>query len=533
MDRLPDDLIAALERAHPEHCETHISRVFLGPSEVYKLKKPVRFPFLDFSSLALRKAACEAEVRLNRRLSPDVYLGVLPLTEGVDGTPRFGGEGPALDYVVHMRRLSDDLRADVMLARSALSVEHLEALATVLAEFHARAEIDRDPSGPGARATLEAHVSENLEALAACFGRALTKEAEAELCDAQLGGVSRLLPVIEARLRAGHVRDGHGDLRLDHVYFLPDGSIRVLDCVEFDRAFRVADVCADVAFMAMNLCEAGRFDLAERFVAHYARESADHGLYALLDFFMTYWALVRAKVCEARAAQGGGEAEASRAHAERLVRLGHRLSCGTRAPAVLLAVGGVIGSGKSRLGQRLAHELSAPVLQSDRLRKQLQGVAPAQRLDAQRGYSADATEALYAELFARASTILSSGRSVIVDASFRSRAHRRALYELAAALSVPCLFLECTAPREVLEQRLRAREHKASVSDARIELLDSFLAHYEPLTEDELSHRAMRVDTTGTREATYGQVAPRLGSMTGVADAGSVARAQGSMAQSG
>lgn len=506
----PPPFVRVLAERFSELAETHISWVFLGSDEVLKLKKPVKFAFLDFSTLELRRSACEAELSLNRRLSPDVYLGVEPITLDADGAPVVGGEGTPIEYAVRMRRLPDAQRADVMFSAGKLEPEQLELLAEHVARFHASAAIDRDERGPGSLEVLSCHVEENLSALAEAGARVLGAARFEALCARQRADLVEHAALFRKRLAAGLVRDGHGDLRLDHVYFAPDG-IRILDCVEFDRAFRVADVCADVAFFAMNLYERGQAAWAERFVARYARDSADHELYALLDFYLTYWALVRAKVSEARAEQMEGEAQsAQRKVAGDLLELAHRFACEPRGKARLVAVGGVIGSGKSRLAERVGLELSAPVLQSDRLRKQLQGVAPEERLTNKEAYSAVASERLYDELLSRARAVLRSGRPVIVDASFRAAELRARFAALAAELDLPFAFFECHAPRNVLEARLRGRESKKTISDARIDLLDTFLARYEPLTEQEAEAYAHRVDTSGRKEDTWFAVASCL-----------------------
>ncbi len=506
----PPPFVIALSARMPELRETHISWVFLGPTEVVKIKKPVRFAFLDFSTLALRRAACEAEVALNRRLSPDVYIDVAKVALDDAGAPIIGGAGEPLDFAVRMRRLPDAERADVMFEAGRLNVGQVELLAEHIARFHQTTEIDRDPAGPGALMTLTTHVEENLAALASFGTEALGQQRWAELCARQRGSLAALSPLLIQRLADGRVRDGHGDLRLDHVYFGPDGAIRVLDCVEFDRAFRVADVCADVAFFAMNLYERGRADWAERFVARYARDAGDHDLYALLDFYLAYWALVRAKVCEARAEQTEGElANAQHAACARLLELAHAFVANEHKPARLCAVGGVIGSGKSRLAARIGAEWAVPVLQSDRLRKQQHGVDPERKLSVPGAYSEQATEDLYAELRRRAAVVLQSGRSVVVDASFRSQAERRTWARLAQELGARFVFFECHAPRPVLETRLRARERKNVVSDARIDLLDGFLARYEALGEGEFAS-AMRVDTARPPDEVWDSVRAHL-----------------------
>ncbi|MFO0696203.1 MAG: AAA family ATPase [Polyangiales bacterium] len=510
MERERAPLVADLSLGRAELRETHVSWVLLFEDEVLKLKKPVRFAFLDFSTLEARRVACESEVVLNRRLAGDVYLGVVPITRDAAGRHRVGGEGPVVEWAVHMKRLDDSERADVLLARGLFDVDHVRRLAERLVRFHAEAEVVDEPHGPGSVSVLRAHAEENLGALAARLVRVLGGAGAAELAARHRAELERIAPLLDRRRREGRVRDGHGDLRLDHVYFDSSRAVRVLDCVEFDRAFRVADVAADVTFFAMSLRAAGEDGLAEAFLGRVARDSADHALYALDRFYETYWALVRAKVVAARAAQAEGEDAASAdAEADALVRLSARLAAPPTSTPVLVGIGGPIGVGKSAIGTRLSEALRAPMLESDRLRKQLAGVAPTVSLAAGAfagAYSAGATERVYAELLDRARIVLESGRPVVVDASFRERGRRDAFRRLADSLGVEHRFVACEAPRAVLESRLAARDREAVVSDARVELLETFLAHYEAPTDDETD--VVRLDTSTGVDESFARLAP-------------------------
>ncbi len=276
--------------------ETHISCVFLGDEQVFKIKKPVDLGFLDFRTIEARKRACDAEVTLNRRLAPDVYLGVVPVVRGRDGTFAFGGEGALVDWAVHMRRMPDTLRADVRLSEGRLDAASLDALARRLADFHREAPSSDEIGEYGLPAAIRTNVTENFAQARASIGEHLTPREAAEIEASQLEFLRRNEGLFEARVAAGRVRDGHGDLRLEHVYVGLDGALTVLDCIEFNERFRFADVCADVAFLAMDLAWHGRADLAERFLASYARASGDYDLYALVDFYESYRAYVRGKV---------------------------------------------------------------------------------------------------------------------------------------------------------------------------------------------------------------------------------------------
>lgn len=507
---IDEAVVAQLCSQSERMIETHISWVFIRGDDVFKVKKPVRFPFLDYSTPALRRSACEAEVELNRRLSPDVYLGLVPVVRNERGF-HFGGEGELVEWAVHMARLSDADRADLMLAEGRLGEAHLGALAHRVADFHAGCERDEQADGPGSVAQLQARFEETFEALAA-------RGEDAARVDQPLRGlvrqhIERCAPLLRQRLGDGHVRDGHGDLRLEHVYFGADGRVRVLDCVEFERGFRVADVCADVAFLAMDLAYRGADHLAEHFIARYVEETGDHDLYTLVDLYRGYWALVRAKVAIARSTQLSPPVR-NPSEAQAMIALAQRLLSRSQERPTLVAVGGIIGSGKSTVASHLSRSLGAVVLQSDRLRKFLAGVAPEQSLGEQPfagAYAPARTRALYRELLHRAEVVLASGRHVIVDASMRLRDDRRALVEMARTVGARAVLVQCHASREVLRDRLEARQTHGSVSDARLGLLDAFAGTFEPVESGEFD-QWLHLDTSGELQTTLAAVDAELGS---------------------
>ena len=233
--------------------ETHISWVFLLDREVFKVKKPVDLGFLDFRSVEQRRKACEDEVRLNVRLAPDVYRGVVPVTRENDGRCAVGGTGPVVDWAVRMVRLSDEERADGLLAAGALTGEHVDRIADRVATFHASAALSDAIAAYGEPAAIAANVEENFEQTRASIAEYVTQAESDEIERWQTTFVRDQARRFEDRIAAGRVRDGHGDLRLEHVYFDAEGTIRVIDCIEFNDRFRYADVCADVAFLAMDL----------------------------------------------------------------------------------------------------------------------------------------------------------------------------------------------------------------------------------------------------------------------------------------
>lgn len=482
---------------------THISQVLVGPERALKLKKPVDLGFLDFTTLERRRLACEAEVLLNRRLAPDVYLAVRPVARGEGGALQLAGDSlSAVDYAVEMRALDDSDRYDVLLARGQLEGAAVDALADELVRFHGEQPTSRAIAAFGAPPSVRANCEENFTQLGAALAELVGASAAEALVGAAREGLAALSGLMTLRSDGGRVRDGHGDLRLEHVYRSARGPV-VVDCIEFNDRFRYADVCADVAFLAMDLRAHGRVDLAERFVARYAERSGDFDLYRLLAFYEAYRAVVRAKIAVfgARASTFDWEArERCEAEARRLLRLAVAESGRPLAEPRLIAVGGVIASGKSTVAAHLFERLGAPIVEADRVRKQMLGLAARARVDEgawSGAYDPAFTDEVYREVLRRARVVLASGRPVIVDASFRSRSLRAAAREAALAVGARFSFVECRVPYELCRERLAARDRDVSrVSDGRSEIFDAFVARYEPVDELAADEHVV-VDTRG------------------------------------
>lgn len=513
MGRLQEDL----EGPGVERVETHISWVFLGRREVHKVKKPVDLGFLDFSTPDKRRRACQAEVELNRRLAPGVYLGVVPVLRDAAGRHRLGGEaeddeaaeGEVVDWAVHMRRLPEAGRADHLLAAGRLTPDHLAALARRLASFHAAARSDGETARFGTVEAIAANVRENFEQTVKTVAAYLEPGQAAEIERWQLGFLAERRDLFAERVGAGRVRDGHGDLRLEHVYYPAEGGappsgaegaaaatevgaeeeVTVIDCIEFNRRFRFADVAADVAFLSMDLAWQGRVDLSEAFLAHYARAAQDFDLYSLIDFYESYRAYVRAKISSFLAADPAIDSRV-RERAAREARRYYLLALASERrsllPPSVVAVGGIIASGKSTIAEAIAGALSAPVVDADRTRKHLLGVGATDPLHHPAfagAYTPEWTERTYAEMLRRAEAVLASGRPVVLDASFRSRRRRAAARELAVRRGVPFHFVECQADPELCKRRLRQRQRQRGVSDGRLEIFDAFLASWQRVDE--------------------------------------------------
>jgi hypothetical protein len=476
---------------------THISWVFLTDREVWKLKRPVDYGFVNYTTLERRRRCCEDEVRLNRRLAPGVYLGVVPVRLRPDGH-WFGADGEIVDYAVRMRRLSDEHSAEALLARGALTPDHLTRLANRLARFF----VDAAPApAAGAIEAIRDNVVENFAQAEPFVGRFVSRETFDGVRAWQLGILERQSGRFRGRIEQGRIRDGHGDLRLEHAYFESAEPI-VIDCVEFNERLRSGDTAADVAFLAMELTARSRADLAEVFLAAFALEADDHDLYGVVDFYTGYRAWVRGKVAAFLAADPSTPPEKSARKAEEARALFDlsRSCTGARtgAPPVI-AVGGLIGSGKSTLAEALGRSTGVPVVSSDRIRKALAGVRPTERAP-ESAYSAAFSARVFDEMLRRAAVVLDSGRGVVLDATFRERALRLRARDLARRHGRRFLFAETACDEATLRERLRRRAAGPSVSDAGEGLLDRVRAEFEPVTELGIGEH-VRVDTTGPPEA--------------------------------
>ena len=472
---------------------THISWVFITDHDVWKLKRPVDYGFVDYTTLARRRHFCHEEVRVNSRLAPGVYLDVVPVRLD-QGRHSFTSSGTVVDYAVRMRRLAETANAESLLRHGQLTHDHLARLAARLAAFYATSPAT---ARLGSLDILRANVEENFDQVRTFVGRFVESKTFEAVRAWQLGWLERKATLFEARQEQGRIRDGHGDLRLEHVYFEGD-DILVIDAIEFNERFRVADVAADVAFLAMELDARGRPDLAENFLADFAMESADYDLYAVVDFYLSYRAWVRGKVASFLAddpSTGPEKAQRKSREAEQLFALAHTYSKPPNQAGPVVAVGGLIGAGKSTLARSLRRSLGIPVVDSDRTRKALAGV-PATKQASAGAYSGEFTRQTYDELFRRADVVLSSGRGVILDASFRSRDLRLRARELASRHGRPFRFVEAICDDVTLRARLRARAAAGmSVSDATEELLDRFRRDFEPVAELPTDEH-VSVDTT-------------------------------------
>jgi uncharacterized protein len=460
-----------------EVLHTHISVVFLAGQFAYKIKKPVDLGFVDYSTLERRRHFCEEEIRLNRRLAREIYLGVVPVTEQ-GGTIRMEGTGEVVEWAVKMRRLPDSATLRMHLDRDDLRVEALEELACRLARFHAAAE-----SGAKVRAgadfeAIARNARENFEQATPQVGVTLSNPTLDRLKLRTEKTLARLRGIFEDRAQRGIPRDTHGDLRLDHVYWFPERAPPsdwvVVDCIEFNERLRYADPVADIAFLAMELALEGRGDLVKAFSEAYLLASSDVGGRSLLSFYMAYRAAVRGKVegmklARSEIPEAQKLAAQTRARALWLFALAELEEASSRPCLILVA--GLPGAGKSSLARDLADRAGFLVIRSDEVRKELARRAAQDSAPAAIGedlYAADWNERTYTECLRRAEDFLFQGRRVLIDASFRQEAHRRLFLEAASRWGITGRLLLCRAEPAVIRERLATRQGDASDADATI-----------------------------------------------------------------
>jgi aminoglycoside phosphotransferase family enzyme/predicted kinase len=457
-----------------EVCQTHISVVFLAGEFAYKLKKPVKLSFLDFSTLELRRHFCEEEVRLNRRLAADVYLGVVPVTRA-GSQVAFEGIGDTIDWAVKMRRLPEAATLEHRVQHGEIDSADLCRLAVRLARFHEQATRSEHIAAFGRFDTVARNIRENFVVSEPMVGRTISTVVRERLVNLTEAALAEWRECIDARAERGIPCDTHGDLHLDHVYLFPDrvppGDLVVVDCIEFNERFRYTDPVADMAFLAMDLAFHGRPDLAATFSEAYFEASGDFEGQQLLPLYLSYRAAVRGKVdglqlAETEIPQAARDEALVRARGHWLMALNFLEDPAKRAGLVIL--GGLPGTGKSTLAAHLAARADLEVIRSDVVRKELAGLAPtiSTSSDVTQGlYSSDTSDHTYAECLRRCEQLLFSGRRVIVDATFIEGHRRRPFFEMAVNWGVSPLFLLCTADEATIQTRLATRRGDASDAD--------------------------------------------------------------------
>lgn len=497
----PDRIMAFLQRpaSYPHHPlrvdirQTHASVIAIVPPYVYKVKKRVDLGFLDFRSLADRKANCEREVRLNSRLCAELYLGIVPITRQPDGSLAFGAGGEVVDYALHMKQLPDGFFLDELLEKGAVTPATLEPVLALLTDFYTQQPPDSAIASNGDAAHLRANSDENIDTLTRYAGDTVHPVALEAIRRFTDRFYDQQRPLLEKRTHENRIRDGHGDLHLEHIH-LRDGKVSIYDCIEFNDRFRYLDVASDIAFLTMDFDFHQRPDLARYVTDQMAHLLNDPDMKLLMDFYQCYRAGVRAKVESIRSREPEVPTSDRRQSHDKAVRYGqlalHYATLGS-IPAVIL-VGGRIGSGKSTLARPLADLLGADYVSSDIIRKQQAGIplhertTPAEKTVL---YAAAQKNQIYEQALKNALAGIRNGRTSVVDATFGQVTNRTLFTDALTQLGIPYYFLEAQASETTSRQRLAQRDRQQHVvSDARLADFDRLNLDYQAPTEISEQH---------------------------------------------
>ena len=468
-----------------ELVQTHVSYIFLTDRYVYKIKKPVDFGFLNFSTIDRRRFYCNEEVRLNRRLCPDMYEGVVELRETATGAA-FHGSGAIIDYAVKMKRLPADRMLNKLVDAGEVTATTMREVSRIIADFHGTAQRSPLIAEYGRLERIMFNWQENFEQTIPFKNQTLSAR-DRELIQVWVATfAAEHETLFQQRVNDSFIRECDGDIHLENIC-LDDGAVHIFDCIEFNERFRCCDTAADIAFLLMDLDFHGRPDLSDEVLDEYIKRSGDHGLLNLIDFYKIYRAFVRGKVESFRLNDAGiipDEQVLARQKACRYFRLVHGYIQRQRLKPALYITCGLMGSGKSTLASQLAFELGIPAYNSDVIRKQIVGLAtgtPTRDAFDEGLYNRQSTAATYAELLRRAEHPLQKGSSVIIDASFMHKSQRTMFANLAKRLDVPFIILHVTCAEAETRRRLQEREAtRKSVSDGRPELLSLQAAGFEP-----------------------------------------------------
>ena len=468
-----------------ELIETHISWVLLTGDFAYKIKKPVNFGFLDFSTLEKRHTFCVNELFLNRRLAAAIYLEVVSIS-GTQNKPVINGRGKAFEYAVKMAQFPQSAQLDHMLAAGQLNAEHMDVIAHMVADFHGLIDVANDSTDYGDNNTIYRRVDENFKQIRQHLDIAPYADTLATLQQWSRSAFETLGSVFERRKADGFVRECHGDMHLRNLIWL-DNRPMAFDCIEFNASLRWIDVMSEAAFLVMDLQSRRQYELANCFLNSYLELTGDYAGLAVLPFYLCYRALVRAKVDTLRFEQKAlidREKEQLRIELESYLHL----ATGYIQPSAprLIIMHGLSASGKSTVSGKLLEKIGAIRIRSDVERKRLFDIeladSAASKIDSGI-YSKHSSQKTYAKLVELASVVISAGYSVIIDAAFLKREQRQFFESLAKHLGVSYIILETTAPTELLRQRVAEKRH--DVSDADIAVLEHQISNRQPLYEDE------------------------------------------------
>ncbi len=477
-----------------ELIETHISWVVLTGDYAYKIKKPVNFGFLDFSTLDKRKEYCQQELRLNRRLAPDIYLDVVAIS-GSEQKPEISGSAEAFEYAVKMRQFPQSAQLDNMLQAGELGDEHIDAIAHMIAEFHQSTAVARDDTDYGKPEKLFKPVKENFELINESLKISAYEAKLDELKSWSYSEFNKLKALFTQRKKDGFIRECHGDMHLRNLVWL-DSKPLAFDCIEFNSNLRWIDVISEIAFLMMDLQDRQQDQLANRFLNTYLEITGDYEGLTVLPFYLCYRAMVRAKVDALRIEQITDDTKTIElAEFQSYIELALRYSKITAPKLIIMR--GLSASGKSTVSQQILENAGAIRIRSDVERKRMFDISLNEKMDVSNDvnegiYSSESSEQTYEKLLELTSTIIKAGNTALVDAAFLKQEQREPFQKLAKSRGVPFIIIEVTASFDVLRQRIIAR--KNDVSDADISVLEHQLSQWKPLNDSE-SMSAISVNT--------------------------------------
>lgn len=505
-----------------EVLQTHISVLFFAGDNVYKVKKPVNPGFLDYSTLDKRKHFCEEEVRLNRRLAPETYRGVVPIVRHAAGAVRVGAideqppsDADIIEYAVLMDRLPANAMLSARLERGEIDNAQLNDIAQLLADFHKNCATGEGVNEHATADAIEQQVEENFRDLeGSCHADETSPDKRGILSQRLhshlLNWCQRYLrqqrDLFTQRVEQGRIRDGHGDLHAGNICLLDDrpprqGGIVIYDCIEFTPRFRCRDVACELAFLAMGLDRRGYRGFARYLISRYAALTDDDDLETLVPFYKLHLAMVRAKVEAMRSESSDVDDDERRRALCEARGYAHLAASYTLTPAVIIMTG-LPGSGKSWAARAAAQPFEAAVLRSDVIRKQLAGLLPTERVSQDEQdvvYSQSFTERTYNTLFERATEALGYGRTVVLDAVFSTVEGRQRAVEWARHREAKFVVVHTHAPEDVIRQRMQKRAaDDREVSDADWAVYEQAKQRYEPPDEIDAVHR---VEVTHETEA--------------------------------
>ncbi len=462
--------------------QTHISYVFIADDFVYKIKKPVDFGFLDFTTLELRQLFCEKEVELNRRLCPEIYLGVVPISLTKKGYIVENSEN-IVEYAVKMKRLPEEDMVGI-LRKKALTKEHINLIVDVLVPFYKSAKTGKGIDEYGSIDVISFNTEENFSQTKQFVNKALNKWRYEEIIRRTRDFIKENTTIFDNRIKKGYIRECHGDLYSQNICFDDFKKVYIFDCIEFNERFRYQDVASDIAFLSMDLDFHDYEELSKYFVQSYIEKSGDRDLMKLLNFYKCYRAYVRGKIgcftSEDRLLNDEQRAEALK-NAKRYFDLAYLYTGGIPR---LFIVFGLSGTGKSTIARKLSEITLSEWIPSDIVRKRLSGIAPTEhRYEAfEKGiYSKEYTDMTYKKMVEIAKISLNKGKDVILDATFREREYRELVQKELGFAKI--FWILCTAPDDVVKERIVKRKESEDISDARWEIYLSQKERFEHPTE--------------------------------------------------